>query len=75
VKVGEFNLEAERLIMEGYSPDAPNDRVREIDGSIANTTTCEECGFVGHYYRPFSNGMGSYRAYALCGGCSNVVEF
>jgi hypothetical protein len=71
-----FELEAQRLLLQGYAPHAPSEGAREIDSGVANTSTCEECGFHGHYYKPFYNAEEHiYLAFAVCGGCGNVIEF
>jgi hypothetical protein len=72
----EFELQAQSLLLKGYAADAPSAGARQIDGNVANTTECEVCGCMGHYYRPFYNAEEhSYLAYAVCANCTNVVEF
>lgn len=58
----------------GYEQCAPSPDAEMIDSKICNESQCEQCGYNGLVYLPFSKPC-SYRAFAVCPDCKAWVEF
>jgi hypothetical protein len=61
--------------LEGYQASSPSFDAAAIDGEVCRDSACPDCKHQGLEYRPYHNLKGSYRAFAVCSECDEVMEF
>lgn len=74
----EFNDLLLELNEQGYKNSPPPEDplgMCNVDVDVCHQVTCHRCGHKGMDYHPMLMPGVSYRAFAVCPGCGEVMEF